>query len=73
MVVSKKVCKSAVGRNRIRPRVYEWVRPKISTMNDIYDIVYIVSSAELRTMPATELATILGELTKSVLAPTDKK
>jgi ribonuclease P protein component len=73
VVVSKKVCKSAVGRNRIRRRVYEWVRPKISTMNDIYDIVYIVSSAELRTMPATELATILGELTKSVLAPTDKK
>jgi len=62
VVVSKKVIKSAVGRNRIRRRLYEYVRTHLPLLDDTYDIVLIVTSAELRTMPATELTTLLDQL-----------
>lgn len=62
VVVSKKVIKGAVGRNRIRRRIYEYVRLNLPRLNDTYDIVIICTSAELRTMPASELATLLDQL-----------
>lgn len=46
VVVSKKVCRSAVGRNRIRRRVYEIVRNEINQFSDVYDIAIIVTSNE---------------------------
>ncbi len=55
VVVSKKVLKSAVGRNRIRRRVYEIARLYISQFNDVYDVVFLVFSAEVASMPASEL------------------
>ncbi len=55
IVVSKKVLKSAVGRNRIRRRLYEYVRPLIADMDAVYDVVVIATSSEIRTMPAAEL------------------
>ncbi|MEO6109528.1 MAG: ribonuclease P protein component [Candidatus Saccharimonadales bacterium] len=61
-VVSKKVIKSAIGRNRIRRRVYEYVRLHLDAMNDTYDIVIIVTSPELRVMPASELSGLLDQL-----------
>ena len=54
VVVSKKVIKSAVARNRIRRRVYEYMRPLLSELKATYDIVFIVTSAELRLIPADE-------------------
>lgn len=62
VVVSKKVCKGALGRNRIRRRVYEHVRQNIDRLNDVYDIVLIVTSAELKTMPAPELAELIEQV-----------
>jgi ribonuclease P protein component len=62
VVVSKKVIKGAVGRNRIRRRLYEYVRLNLPRLNDTYDIVIICTSAELRTMPATELRDQLDQL-----------
>lgn len=56
IVVSKKVIKSAVGRNRIRRRLYEYVRTHFDQLNDVYDIVVIVTSPELRDIPYAELA-----------------
>lgn len=71
IVVSKKVLKSAVGRNRIRRRLYEYMRPHLSSLPDVYDIVIIVTSSELRDMPAQELSTHLdGLLEKAQLTPT---
>lgn len=70
VVVSKKTCKGAIGRNRIRRRIYEWVRPKINQTNQVYDIVIIVSSAEVRTMPADELFEQLDTTTKPIFAST---
>lgn len=73
VVVSKKVLKSAVGRNRIRRRLYEYVRLHIPRLNDVYDIVIIASSAELRTQPYEEISAQLDNLfTKAGLYKTAK-
>jgi ribonuclease P protein component len=62
VVVSKKVLKSAVKRNRIRRQIYEYVRPKLPLLKNVYDIVIIVSSSELLTMPYPELTMQLDQL-----------
>jgi len=61
-VVSKKVIKGAIGRNRIRRRLYEYVRLNIPRLNETYDIVIIATSPELRTIPYSELASQLDQL-----------
>jgi ribonuclease P protein component len=55
VVVSKKVIKSAVKRNRIRRRVYEYLRQQLESTKPSHDIVIIVSSSELLTIPQKEL------------------
>jgi ribonuclease P protein component len=55
VVVSKKVLKSAVGRNRIRRRVYEVLRHQLGNINPLYDIVVIVTTAEVLTLQSPEL------------------
>lgn len=55
VVISKKVLKSAVGRNRVRRRIYEYMRHRLPTLTGVYDVVIICTSGELRTMPAEEL------------------
>ena len=62
VVVSKKVIKGAIGRNRIRRRLYEYVRLNLPRLNDTYDIVIICTSPEIRIMPAPELVTLLEDL-----------
>lgn len=62
VVVSKKTLKSAVGRNRIRRRLYEYMRTHLPTLDAVYDIVIIATSADLRTMPAPELQAELDKL-----------
>lgn len=62
VVISKKVLKSAVGRNRIRRRVYEIIRHRLPQIKGTYDIVVIVSSAELRDMQPREIYEQLGKL-----------
>jgi len=62
VVVSKKVLKSAIGRNRIRRRLYEYVRQQLPRLNDTYDIVIITTLAEVRTLPYAELSDLLEQL-----------
>ena len=62
VVVSKKVLKSAVGRNRIRRRLYEYMRLHLPHLNDVYDIVVIATSPDLRHMPFSELEELLDQL-----------
>lgn len=52
VVVSKKVSKSAVVRNRIRRRVFESVRLQADAIQQPYDLIFMVYSAELATMDA---------------------
>jgi len=62
VVVSKKVHKSSVGRNRIRRRVYEYIRQQMPRFSQNFDVVIIVLSSELLTMPSNELATQIEDL-----------
>jgi ribonuclease P protein component len=55
VVVSKKIFKSAVKRNRIRRRVYEIARPLLTDALPI-DVVVSVYAAEVLDAPAEELA-----------------
>jgi ribonuclease P protein component len=62
VVVSKKVLKSAVGRNRVRRRIYEIIRSELPNIKNVSDVVVIVFSAELATMPSEELSSTLRQL-----------
>jgi ribonuclease P protein component len=62
VVVSKKVLKSAVGRNRIRRRIYEVVRQELPHFKSVSDVVIIVFSSELLSMSAAELVETLHQL-----------
>ncbi len=62
VVVGKKILKSSVGRNRIRRRIYEYIRQQIPRLSQNFDIVVIVSSSEFLTMPASDLATQIEDL-----------
>lgn len=55
VVVSKKVHKSAVGRNRIRRRIYEVVRQLQDEISQPYDIVITVFNDSLLNEPAEPL------------------
>lgn len=55
VVISKKVHKSAVGRNRIRRRVYEIMRHELPNFNGVYDITVIVISSEAITAEHSDL------------------
>jgi ribonuclease P protein component len=62
VVVSKKVIKSAVSRNRIRRRIYEFIRLQLPRFDKTSDVVVIVTSSEFLTMPATDLTEQLSQL-----------
>jgi ribonuclease P protein component len=55
VVVSKKVNKSAVIRNRIRRRLYEIVRQCGPQIGQPYDIVITVFNEQIADMPSPEL------------------
>jgi ribonuclease P protein component len=59
VIVSRKVDKSAVRRNRIRRRLYEVIRLHESAINDPYDILLTVFSSQLADMPAEKLTRIV--------------
>jgi len=62
VVVSKKVQKSAVGRNQIRRRVYEALRKNLDYIPKKMDYIFVVYSDEVLTMPFTKLEKVLGNL-----------
>lgn len=62
VVVSKKVHKSAVGRNRIRRRVYEIIRHELPDIKGVHDVAVIVTSGEVIAAEHLQLKTALHEL-----------
>lgn len=54
VVVSKKVHKSAVVRNRIRRRVFELIRAEQASLGNV-DIVVTIFSEQVATLPAPQL------------------
>ena len=66
VVVSRKVHKSAVVRNRIRRRVYEIIRSESTRISRPYDLVLTAYSDQLAEMPADQLSqTIVEKLEKA--------
>lgn len=55
IVVSKKVSKSAVVRNRIRRRLYELVRKHETGITQPFDILVLVYSDAVATTPSPKL------------------
>ncbi len=62
VVVSKKVAKSAVERNRIRRRVYEAIRLNFDYLPKKTDYIFVIYSKTFSTMPFSEIEEQLGEL-----------
>lgn len=68
VVVSKKVHKSAVVRNRIRRRIYELLRVQLSSLEEPIDVVCIIHSESVASMPAVDLEqTVTQQLKKANL------
>ncbi len=61
VVVSKKVLKAAVGRNRIRRRVYETIRREFSGVSKSFDYIFTVYTKEIRDLPQEELVGLIRE------------
>jgi len=62
VVVSKKVSKSAVKRNRMRRRIYEIIRRNETHISPHHDIVITVYSDQVVSIPSTELEDIVLKL-----------
>jgi len=66
VVVSKKISKSAVKRNRMRRRLYEIIRKNEQRITASFDIVVTVYDERVAIMPAGELEdTVLKLLVQS--------
>lgn len=62
VVVSKKVLKSAVGRNRIRRRLYEAIRLELPEFTTHQDCLFVVYNKSIATMPFRELRRLVQDL-----------
>jgi ribonuclease P protein component len=66
VVVSRKVSKSAVVRNRVRRRLYEIVRTNATRIAAPYDLVFTVYDEQAATMSHATLQKLaLGQLEKA--------
>lgn len=68
VVVSKKVHKSAVRRNRIRRRIYEIIRRRV-LQGASYDMIITVHSPDIASQPAAELEETLRGLLDRAAVP----
>jgi len=74
VVVSRKVDKSAVVRNRIRRRIYEIVRMQTPHITEAYDLVFTVFSPQVATVPADDLEQgVLDHLRKAGVLTSAKR
>lgn len=64
VVVSKKVAKSAVKRNRIRRRIYEALRLNFDAIPQKTDYIFVIYSKDILTLPFPKLEQLLGSLVK---------
>ena len=64
VVVSKKVLKSAVGRNRIRRRIYEIIRRELPRFDGTFDVAVMVFHKSVKDIPHEELRQNLVEIFK---------
>ena len=73
VVVSKKVSKSAVKRNRMRRRVFAIVREQLEQLGEPYDLVFMIYDADVVTMDSEVLQKqVQGLLRKAAILPAPK-
>ncbi len=70
VVISKKVLRSAVGRNRIRRRVYEAIRLELPEFSAEQDCVFVIYNKSVSTMPFRELRRFIHDLLQRSLIET---
>ncbi|MDO4872020.1 MAG: ribonuclease P protein component [bacterium] len=64
VVISKKVLKSAVGRNRVRRRVYEIIRRELPRFDGTFDVAVMIFHKSVKEMPHEELRAALVDIFK---------
>ena len=64
VVIAKKVLKSAVGRNRIRRRVYEIVRHELPRFDGNFDVAIMIFHKSIRDISHEELRKSLVDIFK---------
>lgn len=64
VVISKKVIKSAVGRNRVRRRVYEAIRLNLPEFKDNKDCIFVIYSKTIKDINFEELKELIKNLLK---------
>lgn len=62
VVVSKKVSKTAVGRNRIRRRFYEAIRLNFDKFKKPRDYIFVIYNKKFEHLPFSELQKLLRSL-----------
>lgn len=62
VVISKKVIKSAVGRNRVRRRVYEAIRSLLPEYTIKNDCIFVIYSKDIKEMNFAELTKLIQGL-----------
>lgn len=62
VVVSKKIEKSAVKRNRIRRRITAIVRDQAPTIKQPYDLVFTIYNGQIIKVPAEHLQKTIKDL-----------
>ena len=67
VVISKKVLKSAVGRNRVRRRVYEAIRYLLPKFDKPYDCIFVIYSDEFLTMPFSQIYDTVSSLLDEIM------
>lgn len=66
VVISKKVVKTAVGRNRARRRLYEAIRAELPDFTAHYDCIFVLYSSDFLTMPFSEIQAIVRSLLANI-------
>lgn len=69
VVVSKKISKSAVVRNRIRRRLFESVRTQEILNRHNIDVVFVVHDEELAKISPAELNAQVSKVCKKIIQP----
>lgn len=67
IVVSRKVHKSAVVRNRIRRRLYEVIRQADDELTRQRDLIFTVFSDQIADMPSAELTKTVEDLLRKAV------
>ena len=62
VIISKKILKGAVKRNRVRRQIYEYAANLLPNLKNVYDIAIIVTSGELFTETQPEIFSQLDQV-----------